>query len=144
MLLHMVDTVYRELRPQPSTDAEDDHQQQRLLCLYLQSEQPFDEIERFVVDCTQRYAIRLERSPPGLSKQQALFGLCDTHPLVRACLMGCRRSDPWCERLGTFEATTSGWPPLMRVNPLLEWTCADIWDYVERFAVPYCSLYDAG
>lgn len=143
VLLHLVDTVFAELHPATSaaTDAAP-----HILCLYLQSAEPFDEIEQFVDECTQRYpSIRLERSAGGRqTKQQALFDLCAEHPRMRACLMGCRRSDPWCERLATFEETTSGWPPLMRVNPLLEWTCADVWDYVDRFAVPYCRLYDEG
>lgn len=117
-----------------------------LLCLYLQTVHPFEEVDHFVEMCTLRYNIQLVRSLPALgqSKQRALFDLCAARPKLRACLMGCRRSDPWCERLGTFEETTAGWPALMRVNPLLEWTCADVWDYVERFAVPYCELYDVG
>lgn len=141
MLLHLVDTVLRELTATGVAPAE----QPQLLCLYLQTEHPFAEIDRFVDECTRRYAIRLERSTPvGQSSQQALTALCAARPALRACLMGCRRTDPWCERLETFEATTAGWPALMRVNPLLEWTCADVWDYVDRFAVPYCTLYDEG
>jgi FAD synthetase len=32
----------------------------------------------------------------------------------------------------------------MRINPMLEWTCADVWDYLLKLKVPYCSLYDVG
>lgn len=32
----------------------------------------------------------------------------------------------------------------MRINPLLEWTCKDVWDYLHQKKVPYCSLYEKG
>lgn len=43
-----------------------------------------------------------------------------------------------------FEQTDGDWPKLMRINPLLEWTCKDIWEYLLSNKVPYCSLYDIG
>lgn len=32
----------------------------------------------------------------------------------------------------------------MRVNPMLEWNCRNVWDYLLKKKVPYCSLYDRG
>lgn len=44
-----------------------------------------------------------------------------------------------------FKQPTDGdWPKLMRVNPLLDWTCKDIWDYLISHNIPYCSLYNIG
>ena len=33
---------------------------------------------------------------------------------------------------------------LQKFNPLLEWTQADVWDYLRRFGVPYNTLHDSG
>lgn len=159
VLLHLVEQVLTELRVE-SAD------QTKVLCLYLQPENPFEEVEAFVDQCQSVYSINLQKiSAAGKSKQKPLFEVCDQHPELRTCLMGCRRSDPWCDKLKSFEVgrkddtfkdqvmmschhylqkTTEGWPDLMRVNPLLEWTCADIWDYIQANNVPYCSLYDVG
>ena len=30
------------------------------------------------------------------------------------------------------------------VNPIYEWTDADVWEYIRYYNVPYCSLYDKG
>ena len=30
------------------------------------------------------------------------------------------------------------------VNPIIEWTDEDVWAYIHKFNVPYCSLYDEG
>lgn len=35
-------------------------------------------------------------------------------------------------------------PPHVRVHPLLHFNEQDIWEYIRRYKVPYCSLYDQG
>lgn len=30
------------------------------------------------------------------------------------------------------------------VNPIIDWTDEDVWEYIERYNIPYCSLYDEG
>lgn len=32
----------------------------------------------------------------------------------------------------------------MRINPILDWTCRDVWQYMYLYNVPYCSLYQKG
>lgn len=32
----------------------------------------------------------------------------------------------------------------MRINPLLDWNCENIWEYLLKNHVPYCSLYNLG
>lgn len=30
------------------------------------------------------------------------------------------------------------------INPIIEWTDADVWEFIHEYNVPYCSLYDEG
>jgi len=34
--------------------------------------------------------------------------------------------------------------PLIKINPLANWSSADVWNYIRMFDVPYNSLHDAG
>lgn len=30
------------------------------------------------------------------------------------------------------------------VNPIIDWTDADVWEFIKAHGIPYCSLYDEG
>ena len=30
------------------------------------------------------------------------------------------------------------------VNPIIDWTDEDVWEFIQKYNVPYCKLYDAG
>jgi phosphoadenosine phosphosulfate reductase len=30
------------------------------------------------------------------------------------------------------------------LNPIIDWTTGDVWEFIRRFDIPYCSLYDEG
>ena len=63
---------------------------------------------------------------------------------VRAILLGTRRGDPNAPGQETFCPSSKGWPPFMRVNPILEWTYHDVWLFLRCASLPYCSLYERG
>ncbi|XP_052889635.1 FAD synthase-like [Anopheles moucheti] len=114
----------------------------QIKCIYVRPLNPFSEIEEFVEQCRQHYGITISTVDGGI--KAALEVICQDDPQLKACIMGSRRSDPHCERLAPLQETDPGWPPLMRINPLLEWTCEDIWCYIREHNVPYCTLYDRG
>jgi len=64
---------------------------------------------------------------------------------VRGVLMGTRRGDPDAAALaGPFAPTTPGWPPAVRVCPILSWAYADVWALLRGARLPACALYARG
>lgn len=74
----------------------------------------------------------------------ALKVYLDTYPQLKAILIGTRSTDPFASKLGPFEMTDDGWPDVMRVHPILDWTYADVWMFLRGNCVGYCELYDQG
>ena len=64
--------------------------------------------------------------------------------VLKAMFMGTRRDDPDGKLQPTFSPTDPSWPPLCRVNPILEFNYHDIWRFLRIYSLPYCSLYDRG
>jgi len=58
--------------------------------------------------------------------------------------MGTRRNDPHSSTLDFVCRTDSGWPDVLRVHPIINWSYSEVWRFLRRFNVPYCSLYDEG
>jgi len=65
-------------------------------------------------------------------------------PTVEAILIGTRRTDPHGATLDFRVKTDPDWPPFVRVHPIINWSYADVWTFLRRLKVPYCSLYDEG
>lgn len=65
-------------------------------------------------------------------------------PNIKAVIMGTRSTDPHGGNLCTFQSTDEGWPELMRINPILNFTYTNVWELLRRLSLPYCRLYDLG
>ena len=101
----------------------------------------------------------------GVGMKHALAVYKERNPHVEAILIGTRRTDPHgglCAssvmahssahphtlsspaNLGFRNPTDPGWPRFERINPIIDWTYADVWTFLRALKVPYCSLYDEG
>ena len=52
--------------------------------------------------------------------------------------------DPNADGQDAFCPSSAGWPPFMRLNPILDWGYADVWAFLCTGRVAYCRLYDEG
>lgn len=93
VLLHLVNNVLRQKKKLVN---------QKLLCLYMRPKFPFDEVEEFVEHCKQYYDIQVKTCSAGTTKE-SLVAVCQENPQLLACLMGCRHTDPYCDRLNAFD-----------------------------------------
>ncbi|KAI0768239.1 hypothetical protein BD413DRAFT_633896 [Trametes elegans] len=145
-----------------------------LSAVYIPVPSPFPELETFIDDAAKAYALDLFHCPhptgpsfpvetvttPGASSapspelpkhvkggegmRAALQLYKSRFPHIEAILIGTRRGDPHGAKLGFRNPTDPGWPRFVRVNPIINWSYADVWAYLKKFDVPYCSLYDEG
>ncbi|XP_055847668.1 uncharacterized protein LOC129913154 isoform X2 [Episyrphus balteatus] len=110
--------------------------------LYIRPKNPFQEVEDFVTQCKQNYRVDMIEQQGSI--KPVLEVMCVERPKLKAVLMGLRRTDPFGRDMKIMQQTDPGWPPLLRVNAILDWTCQDVWAYILEKKVPYCSLYDMG
>lgn len=63
---------------------------------------------------------------------------------TKAIFIGTRIGDPNTAGQEQFSPSSPGWPPFMRVNPILDWSYRDDWSFLLTCTVKYRSLYDHG
>ncbi|KAF5325547.1 hypothetical protein D9619_009854 [Psilocybe cf. subviscida] len=84
------------------------------------------------------------RAKGGMGMLEALEVYKERFPNVSAILIGTRRTDPHGATLSHRNMTDPGWPSFERVNPIINWSYTDVWDFLRLLSVPYCVLYDEG
>ncbi|KAI8989630.1 hypothetical protein BD414DRAFT_484741 [Trametes punicea] len=145
-----------------------------LAAVYIPVPSPFPQLEAFIKEAAKAYHLNLFHCPHptgpnfpvetvatpgsvnapvkdlpqnvrgGEGMRRALELYKARFPHIEAILIGTRRGDPHGATLGFRNLTDPGWPQFVRVNPIINWSYADVWAYLKKFDVPYCSLYDQG
>ncbi|EJT78307.1 FAD synthetase [Gaeumannomyces tritici R3-111a-1] len=113
-----------------------------LQAVYVVSRHPFAEVDEFVGRTGAQYRLSVERVAQ--SMRPALHAYLASRPAVRAVFVGTRRTDPHGQDLTHFDPTDPGWPPFVRVHPVIDWHYAEIWAFIRHLGIPYCVLYDRG
>jgi len=141
--------------------------------LYIPLPSPFSELESFIHESIKTYDLDLFHCLPTKNKdgvqlavetvmtpasgvpsqpnkgggegmKRALETYKSKFPHVKGILIGTRRTDPYCDKLKFRHLTDQGWPEFVRINPIINWSFSDVWVFLKRLDVPYCSLYDQG
>lgn len=132
-LLHLVYSVFSQRFGNGS----------KLKALFIKMPQSFSSLESFVQDTVNRYNLELLiYDSPDI--KTALKKLKE-QTSIKAILMGTRSSDlPSHKMMDYFQQTDLNWPQFIRVNPILDWTYKQVWQFIRDLNLPYCSLYDHG
>ncbi|KAK9813658.1 hypothetical protein WJX73_002147 [Symbiochloris irregularis] len=101
----------------------------------------FDDIRHFVQDMDRQHHLQLETLRGDFKPGLETF----LHKSkIKAIILGTRRGDPNAEGQDMFCPSSRGYPPFMRVNPVLSWSYSEVWTFLRTTGVPYCRLYDQG
>lgn len=109
-----------------------------LRAVYFRAADDFPELLGFVADAVAQLGLSFVVLPEvrtGLQRLSTLSG-------ARAIVMGTRRGDPHGATMSSFEPTTRGWPAMLRVNPVIDWSYSMVWRFLRGLRLPYCKLYD--
>ncbi|CAK7343192.1 unnamed protein product [Dovyalis caffra] len=109
--------------------------------IYFESSSAFCEINSFTYDTASSYGLQLDIISSDF--KSGLEKLLKANP-IRAIFLGVRIGDPTAVGQEQFSPSSPGWPPFMRVNPILDWSYRDVWAFILTCKVQYCSLYDQG
>ncbi|WCJ34514.1 phosphoadenosine phosphosulfate (PAPS) reductase family protein [Euphorbia peplus] len=109
--------------------------------IYFESSSAFPEINSFTYETASSYGLQLDIITTDF--KSGLENLLKANP-IRAIFLGVRIGDPTAVGQEQFSPSSPGWPPFMRVNPILDWSYRDVWSFLLTCKVQYCSLYDQG
>ena len=114
--------------------------------VYFDHPHEFELVQEFTRDVSAAWDLDLWAFAAGTSFPEGLSAVVDAHtPQPLAFVLGTRQDDPNAQGQTQFIPSSSSYmPPFLRVNPILHWTYADVWECLRMPQFRYCSLYDQG
>ncbi|KAL6987348.1 FAD synthase [Sarracenia purpurea var. burkii] len=142
VLLHLLRAGYFLHQSEPSHSNGDlANHEFPIRTIYFESPSAFPEINLFTYETASNYGLQLDIIR--LDFKSGLAALLNAKP-IRAIFLGVRIGDPTAVGQEQFSPSSPGWPPFMRVNPILDWSYRDVWAFLLTCKVQYCSLYGQG
>ncbi|KAK4047557.1 3'-phosphoadenosine 5'-phosphosulfate sulfotransferase [Microbotryomycetes sp. JL201] len=134
-----------------------------LSSVYVRCLSPFPQVESFVNECSEWYNLELEAVEGGMRaalqeyldkiehKRRAQGRTDKIEAVLQLELTSFPFFRPSPAQLTAFDRTDKGWPDFMRVHPILDWSYAQIWDFLRHpqltlggGSLEWCELYDYG
>ncbi|DBA82678.1 hypothetical protein WJX77_002340 [Trebouxia sp. C0004] len=142
VLLHIIRAAIILPLPERTADLQNSAHGLKGICSFVfEREDDFTEILAFTNTMSRQYNLNVHTLHTDF--RSGVEGLLETTQL-KAIILGTRRGDPNALGQEVYCPSSADWPPFMRVNPILDWSYADVWTFLRTTKVPYCSLYDAG
>lgn len=122
----------------------------KLNVLIMELRPQFNELKLFVNDLLDKYYLKenlniILYNDHKKSMKQTLCDFKSAKSNVKYIFMGTRRSDSeYYKNMNELAPTDADWPQFIRVNPILDWNYSELWYFIIRLNIPYCSLYDLG
>ena len=115
-----------------------------VIAFYAHLPDCFEEETVFVRETVKRHNLKLMEYQTN-SIKDSLWQMKRDNPEITAVFIGSRHADhPNRPPMLALAPTDISWPPLMRVNPILNWNYSDIWNFIKDLHLPYCDLYNKG
>ena len=108
--------------------------------VHLEGNNEFAEIVAFRAKIEQEYGIQVELLSCNLL--QECSGLIERG--YKCNVVGRRRMDPNSSTLTTVEPSGPDYPDYTRFFPVMDWNYAQVWEFLRKFNVKFCELYEDG
>ena len=108
----------------------------RMPILYFEKKGEFPAVLEFIRQTSSEYGFEYRVFDCGYI--EGLQKVVDNDK-VTGIAMGVRKGDPWTDDLQFFSPSSDGWPPFMRVNPILDWEHAEVWDFLRTCNFPLAT-----
>lgn len=144
MLILLLATIHKRFLSESNTNPSVNllPKNYRLDSIYINSEEPFPEVLKFITDSTEHYNLKSYTLKSSLKDGFQTF--LDQNPEIKTIVVGIRYADPYGSQLQYEQVTDHNWPKFLRIHPILHWHYVDIWDFIIGCDLDYCPLYDKG
>mmetsp|Transcript_13029 Transcript_13029/g.40137 ORF Transcript_13029/g.40137 Transcript_13029/m.40137 type:complete len:442 (+) Transcript_13029:185-1510(+) len=147
VILHLMRACLAKAAEETLSDGEEKSESRiataaRVISMYIVDKDEFPEVEEFVKKMCKAYAV--DATDLFLNFKDSLSAFLNQRTEIAAFVLGTRYDDPDGRHVEHFSPSSKDWPRFMRINPILEWDYADVWQFLRHFELPYCVLYDQG